>query len=120
VARGVGSSVTSYLGLVTLERSDGLAVDASDRQILEAQADLARHGIFVETSSAVGLAGLRELARRGGLAPSHRIVLVNTSAGVKNLEGAAERYAEPLAIAGSFDALATALEARTTTAARGG
>lgn len=109
VARGVGSTVSSYIGVVALRDSDGLAVNVEDGAIVAAQADLAHHGLFVELASAVGLAGLREAARRGDLRRTDRVVLVNTSGGLKNLNGAADRYLEPSTIAGTLEALASAM-----------
>jgi threonine synthase len=73
------------MGLAALVPSDGLAAQATDDEILRAQRDLAEEGILAEPASAAALAGIRVLARRGELPPGRRLVLINTSAGIKNL-----------------------------------
>lgn len=87
VARGIGGSVNSYISVAALSASDGLVAQPTDVEIMDAQRRLSRAGFFVEPASAAGLAGLRILAAQRRLPPGSRIVLVNTSSGLKNLEG---------------------------------
>lgn len=86
VARGIGGSVNTYVSVAALQASGGRAVQADDESIMSAQRRLAAEGFFVEPASAAALAGLWTLARDGQLAEGLRIVLVNTSSGLKNLE----------------------------------
>ncbi|MEI8410877.1 MULTISPECIES: threonine synthase [unclassified Kribbella] len=86
VARGIGGSVNSYISVAALAASDGLVAQPTDAQIMAAQRRLSAAGFFVEPASAAGLAGLRILAAERRLPPGSRIVLVNTSSGLKNLE----------------------------------
>ncbi|MBA3339862.1 MAG: pyridoxal-phosphate dependent enzyme [Geodermatophilaceae bacterium] len=86
VARGIGGSVNSYISLAALRASNGMVAQADDEAIMTAQRDLAREGFFVEPASASALAGLQVLAANGQLAQGLRIVLVNTSSGLKSLE----------------------------------
>jgi threonine synthase len=109
VARGIGGTVNAYIGLVALSASDGFVAQATDEQILEAQRDLSHEGIFAEPASATALAGLRAVARRGELPPGQRIVLVNTSSGLKNLEALESAYPEPAAVAPSLTAVVGSL-----------
>jgi threonine synthase len=86
VARGIGGSINSYIAVAALSASDGLVAQPNDAQIMDAQHRLAAAGFFVEPASAAGLAGLRILAAQRRLPPGSRIVVVNTSSGLKNLE----------------------------------
>lgn len=84
VARGIGGAVNSFISVAALRASDGMVAQADDAAVLDARRTLAREGLFVEPASAAGLAGLRSLARDGDLPEGLRIVLVNTSSGLKN------------------------------------
>jgi threonine synthase len=86
IARGIGGSVNSYISVAALTASNGLVAQPADPQIMAAQHRLSAAGFFVEPASAAGLAGLRSLAAEGRLPPGLRIVLVNTSSGLTNLE----------------------------------
>jgi len=94
VARGIGGSVNSYISLVALRASNGMVAQADDEAIMTAQRTLAAEGFFVEPASAAALAGLRVLADNGQLAQGLRIVLVNTSSGLKSLEAIQAAYPE--------------------------
>lgn len=99
VARGIGGSVNTYVSVAALHASDGTVAQADDEAIMAAQRTLAAEGFFVEPASAAALAGLRTLADDGHLSEGLRIVLVNTSSGLKNLEAFntafSDREAEP-------------------------
>lgn len=95
VARGIGGSINSYIAVAALEASNGLVAQADDEAIMTAQRALSAEGFFVEPASAAALAGLRALATNGELPKGLRIVLVNTSSGLKHLEPIRARYPEP-------------------------
>ncbi len=99
VARGIGGTANSYMGLAALVQSDGLVLQADDGVILTAHRDLAAEGFFAEPASAAGLACLRVAAERGALPEGISIVLINTSSGLKNLEGVLPLYDEPPTVA---------------------
>lgn len=86
VARGIGGAATSFIAVAALRASDGMVAQADDEQILAARRSLAAEGLFVEPASAAALAGLRSLAASGDLPKGLRIVLVNTSSGLKNYQ----------------------------------
>jgi threonine synthase len=86
VARGIGGAVNSFVSVAALRASHGMVAQADDEAILAARRSLAAEGLFVEPASAAALAGLRNLALSGDLPPGLRIVLVNTSSGLKNLQ----------------------------------
>jgi threonine synthase len=108
VARGIGGTVSSYIAVAALAGSGGLVAQATDEEILHAQRDLAREGIMAEPASSAVLAGLRALARRGGLPAGQRVVLINTSSGLKSLDALLAGLPEPAAaVASSADARET-------------
>lgn len=105
VARGIGGTVSSYMSLHTVQASGGLVAQVGDADVLSAQRDLAREGIFAEPASAAALAALRVAAGRGDLARESKIVLVNTSSGLKNLDAVADSYDAPLTLSAADPAL---------------
>ena len=112
VARGIGGTVNSYLGIAVLEASNGLVAQASDEEILAAQSQLARQGIFAEPAAAASLAGLRVLASEGAIGPGDRAVLISTSSGLKHLAPVIARYPAPVELPGpTLAALADAIPA---------
>ncbi len=100
VARGIGATVNSYMSFEGLRSSNGLVASVADDEILRAQRDLAREGIFAEPASAAVLAGARAAAARGELTRG-RIVLINTSSGLKNFESIGGAYPAPVEISAS-------------------
>jgi threonine synthase len=67
------------------DESGGLIESVTDRQILDAQADIARlEGIFCEPASAAGVAGVRHLAASGRLERSATVVCILTGHGLKD------------------------------------
>lgn len=105
VARGLGATANSYIGIAALTRSEGLVAQAADAEILDAQQALSAEGVFAEPAAATALAGLRAAVRDGLSLRGLRVVLVNTSSGLKNLEALLPRYPEPADVAPDFAAL---------------
>ena len=67
----------------------GAIVAVPDDRIREAMRILASElGVFAEPAGAAGLAGLLELADRGGLRPSDRVVAIVSGHGLKDIKGA--------------------------------
>ena len=93
-----------------IRESRGGAVAVSDDQIQEAMALLGREGLCAEPSSAVPVAAVIQLARRGEIDPGEKIVCVVTSAGIKWPDALAEVAPEPIRIEMSVTALDAALE----------
>jgi threonine synthase len=81
----IGSPVNWPKVLRAIRESSGTAETVTDRQILEAQKELATlEGIFVEPASAASIAGLRKLTEEGRVNPSQIIVCVTTGHGLKD------------------------------------
>ncbi len=78
-AYSIVAPVSSYRGVVAVRDSGGRALALSDHQLAAARAELAHAGMWVELSSAAGLAGLR--AAGGVEGP---VVCLSTSSGFKD------------------------------------
>lgn len=112
VARGIGGTVNSYLGIAALRDSDGLVASVTDEQIVAAQVDMGRQGFFAEPAAAASFAGLRALRASGDVPDGAAVVLISTSSGLKHFAPLAERYPVPPELAEpTLDALADAAPA---------
>jgi len=81
----IGSPVNSTKVLQAIKESHGTAETVSDKQILEAQRDLAsKEGIFVEPASAASIAGLRKSRETGLIDRSDLVICVTTGHGLKD------------------------------------
>jgi threonine synthase len=66
-----------------LKESGGAAVKVSDGEILEAQALMAKEGIFGQPAAAVPLAAVKHLLSSGYLKPTDSVVCIVTGGGLK-------------------------------------
>jgi len=83
----IGSPASWKKALRAVAESRGTIETASDKEILQAQRDLARReGIFVEPAGASSIAGLRKLQNNGYFDHDERIVCVATGHGLKDPE----------------------------------
>jgi threonine synthase len=81
----IGSPVNWTKVLRAIKESNGTAEKVSDREILEAQRDLAaKEGIFVEPASAASIAGLKKMIKSGDIDRSEVVVCVTTGHGLKD------------------------------------
>jgi len=81
----IGSPVNWPKVLGAIRESSGTAETVTDREILEAQNELATlEGIFVEPASAASIAGVKKLSEEGQVDPSETIVCVTTGHGLKD------------------------------------
>ncbi|ACZ19472.1 threonine synthase [Thermanaerovibrio acidaminovorans DSM 6589] len=99
----IGRPVNARRARWAVMMSGGAFEAVEDREILRAQMDLARCGLFAEPASCTPLAGLRKLAREGRLPRGIRVVMVLTGNGLKDVE-------TPLRSAGSVVELEDSLE----------
>jgi threonine synthase len=76
-----------YLILDILKQSGGIAVAATDAEIMEAFHHWARvEGIFAAPEGAASLAAYRKLRDGGFFSPEDKVVLFNTGSGLKYLD----------------------------------
>jgi threonine synthase len=83
--------------LRALERTQGLVLEVSDQEILDAKAQVAREGIGCEPASAASLAGTRVLRERGVIAPSDRVVCILTGHQLKDPHATVAYHGKSLA-----------------------
>lgn len=81
----IGGSTVTYQSLEAIRASGGGAVVVDDETVARDQVRLARHGCYVELSSAAALSGLELLLENRTIARDATIVLVATSNGYKEL-----------------------------------
>lgn len=70
--------------LRALDRSDGVALEVTDQEILDAKAWIARDGLGCEPASAASLAGARALADRGVIDKDSSVVCILTGHQLKD------------------------------------
>ncbi|WP_048152091.1 threonine synthase [Palaeococcus ferrophilus] len=68
-----------------LRELDGLCVSVKDEEILEAQRELGREGLFVQPASATVVAALRKLVESGVVEEGSRVLGILTGSGLKVL-----------------------------------
>jgi len=101
VAEGIASSKPTRVRevLTGVRQSGGAIVAVSESEIITALRDLARKGIYVEPTSAAGVAGLTRLVASGLIKPRDTTVMVLTGSGLK----ASERIGELLQVRARAD-----------------
>jgi threonine synthase len=82
-AYSVAVQVNGYRGVRAIRSSEGLAVAVPDEEMLAAQSALARHGLWVELSAAISLAGFRQRLAAGERF-NGPVVCISTSSGFKD------------------------------------
>ena len=92
--------------LMAIRESRGLAVNVSDREIMEAQQLLGRScGVFGEPAGVTATAGVKKLCEQGILGREETVVSVVTGNGLKDVANAIKAYGEPISIPGDMNAL---------------
>ncbi len=91
----VGIPRNGYKALNALNESKGIAVDVSDKEILEAMTTLARYtGVFGEPAGVASFAGLCKMVNEGLIKPDESVVFVVSGSGLKDI-GAAQKAVQP-------------------------
>ncbi len=78
-----GTTVTIQ-SLLALEKTGGFAVSVSQAEAESSVGEMGRHGLYLETSSALLLPALKKLVRDGRIPKKASVVLTATSHGFKN------------------------------------
>lgn len=80
----VPKALGDFLVLQALRESNGTAIAASDREMLDAMALVARcDGMFICPEGAATIVAAQKLRTRGWLRPAEEVVLINTGTGLK-------------------------------------
>ena len=92
----IGAPVSWKKALHAVYDSNGLVEAVSDREILEAQKDIARlEGLFIEPASAASIAGLRKLRELGEIEEDETTVCIATGHGLKDPDIIIRNYELP-------------------------
>lgn len=95
--------------LMAIRESQGLAVNVSDREIMEAQQLLGRScGVFGEPAGVTATAGVKKLCEQGILGREETVVSVVTGNGLKDVANAIKAAGEPISIPSDMDRLLAA------------
>jgi threonine synthase len=106
----IGNPASWKSALLARDESKGRIGKVSDQEILQAYHLLAEHeGVFVEPSSAAGVAGLIKAKANNELPQGKEIVVTVTGNGLKDPQWALEGAQDPVKISVSADAAAQAL-----------
>jgi threonine synthase len=100
----IGNPVSAPRALRALDAMNGIVEQASEQELADAAARADRTGMYTCPHTAVGLAVLEKLARRGEIGERDRVVCVSTANGLKFTEfkvryheGAIDGVQSPLA-----------------------
>jgi threonine synthase len=106
----IGNPASWDQAVAARDDSGGLIDMCSDAEILLAYRLLAsKEGVFVEPSSAIGVAGLLKLQSVGKLDKGQTIVITVTGNGLKDPQWALESAKDPISVAVDSKAAAKAL-----------
>jgi threonine synthase len=109
----VGIPRNGYKALNTLKESNGIAVDVSDDEILQAMTVLARHtGVFGEPAGVAGFAGLMKLAKSGEIGKDESVAFIVSGSGLKDVRSAQKAVSKPEKIKPDLDILIKYLDAK--------
>ena len=95
--------------LNAIRESDGVAVNVSDGEILDAMRLLGRtQGVFGEPAGVTGTAGVKKALELGLISPEATVVSIVTGNGLKDVESGIRAAGEPLVVPPDMDALLSA------------
>ena len=107
----VGVPRNATKAIKAIMESDGLTVNVSDDEILEAMRILGRTcGVFAEPAGAAGTAGVKKAIEEGLIPRDASVVSVVTGNGLKDVNNAIKAAGQPLHVAPDMDALLKAFE----------
>ena len=112
LAVSIGATRGTYQALDIVRRSGGTALTIGNDEMMRWQDTLAaREGLYVEPSSAAGLAAVEQLAQDGHLKADDTVVSLLTASGLKDPATTAARQPEWLAVPENFDDAVAVLKA---------
>jgi threonine synthase len=106
----IGNPASWDQAIAARDNSGGVIDSVTDKEILAAYALVAgKEGVFVEPSSAAGIAGLIKYKKAGKLPKGKKIVITVTGHGLKDISWALEKFAKPKIVKVNAAAAAKAL-----------
>jgi threonine synthase len=107
----VGVPRNADKALMAIRESDGITVNVTDHEIMEAQRMIGMTcGVFGEPAGVTGTAGLRKLCQEGRIPSDASVVSVITGNGLKDVANAIKYCGEPISIPPSMEQLIGAFE----------
>ena len=102
----VGVPRNAEKALMAIRESNGLTVNVSDQEIMDAQKLLGRScGVFGAPAGVTGTAGVKKLCEQGRLPSDAKVVSVVTGNGLKDVANAIRFCGEPITIPGDMGRL---------------
>jgi threonine synthase len=112
VAVSIGATRGTYQALDIIRRSGGTALTIGNDDIMRWQQVMARdEGLYIEPSSAAGIAAIEQLAQAGRLDADVTVVSLLTASGLKDPAATAALQGEMVAVPTNFDDAVAALKA---------
>ena len=109
----VGVPRNPVKALRAISESDGITVNVSDEEIMEAMRLLGAHaGVFAEPAGAAGTAGVKKAVEMGLIETDASVVSLVTGNGLKDVNNAIKAAGEPMSIRPDMDELLCAFEKR--------
>ena len=109
----VGVPRNPVKALRAISESDGVIVNVSDEEIMEAMRMLGRHaGVFAEPAGAAGTAGVKKAVETGLIEKNASVVSIVTGNGLKDVNNAIRAAGEPMSIKPDMDRLLEAFDSR--------
>lgn len=107
----VGIPRNGYKALNALTESNGIAIDVTDDEILNAMTLLARQtGVFGEPAGVTAFAGLKKLADGGAIGKDESVAFIVSGSGLKDVKSAQKAVSRPEKIKPQMDVLIKYLE----------
>ena len=112
----VGVPRNPVKALRAIQESNGVVVNVSDEEIMEAMRLLGRHaGVFAEPAGAAGTAGVKKAIETGLIERDASVVTIVTGNGLKDVNNAIRAAGEPMSIKPDMEALLEAFDERNIT-----
>ena len=109
----VGVPRNADKALDAIRESQGIAVNVSDEEILDAMRLLGRtQGVFGEPAGVTGTAGVKKALELGLIDPDATVVSIVTGNGLKDVQNGIKAAGEPMLVRPDLDALLSAFDAR--------
>lgn len=111
----VGMPRNADKALLAIRESNGLTINVSDREIMDAQKLLGRTcGVFGEPAGTAGTAGVKKLCEKGLLTKEDMVVSIVTGNGLKDTANAIAACGEPVSLPNDMERLVQVLKQRRT------
>ena len=102
----VGVPRNAEKALMAIRESNGLVVNVTDEEIMDAQKLLGRTcGVFGEPAGVTGTAGVKKLCEQGAIGANDTVVSVVTGNGLKDVANAIAACGEPISIPSDMELL---------------